>query len=195
MSETETESEQEGESSDADAEADVDDAEEQSESESEGDSESETESESESESQQESEGESESQSESESTDEADEADESGDSDSAGESDEADETDTPEPSAVDSSDVDADNTIEGILAIRQSVEATAGSLIGHKFDGVSEIEATDDGWRSVVEVVERKSIPDTQDVIGRYEVDLDEEGVIEGYSRLNRYRRGDTTVFE
>ncbi|ELY95025.1 gas vesicle synthesis family protein [Natrialba hulunbeirensis JCM 10989] len=93
-----------------------------------------------------------------------------------------------------SDIDSDQ-IEGVLAIRRTVVSTAGELIGHEFDGVSEISPTDEGWCAVVEVVERSSIPDTQDVLGRYEIDLDTDGVVQGYRRLDRYRRGDTTAFE
>jgi hypothetical protein len=104
----------------------------------------------------------------------------------------------DPDDVDTSDVDADDgdeQLEGVLAIRRTVESSAGKLIGHEFDGVSEISPMDEGWRAVVEVVERSAVPDTQDIIGRYEIELDEGGVIHGYRRLDRYRRGDTKMFE
>ncbi len=104
--------------------------------------------------------------------------------------------------TDPGDVEADvavdverEEVEGILAIRESVRATAGQLIGREFDAVSEIAPTDEGWRAVAEVVERRSVPDTQDVIGRYEIELDSDGTVHGYRRLDRYRRGDTTSFE
>ena len=101
----------------------------------------------------------------------------------------------DPETVDA-DVDVEQeAIEGVLGVRQTVKSTAGQLIGREFDGVSEIAPTDDGWRAVVEVVERRSVPDTQDVIGRYEIELDTEGTVHGYRRLDRYRRGDTTSFE
>src|SRR6056297_2875805 len=75
-------------------------------------------------------------------------------------------------------VDADDErIETILEIRQTVKSTAGDLVGHPFDGVSEITGSEDGWRAVVEVIERKAVPDTQDVIGRYRIDLDEDGTV------------------
>ncbi|TYL36273.1 gas vesicle protein [Natronococcus pandeyae] len=101
----------------------------------------------------------------------------------------------DPSDVDTSDVDGDDDIAGILAVRRTVESTAGQIVGHEFDGVSEITPLDDGWRAVVEVVERSAVPDTQDIIGRYEIELNEDGVVQGYRRLDRYRRGDTTAFE
>ncbi|WP_321576082.1 gas vesicle protein GvpO, halophile-type [Halosolutus gelatinilyticus] len=101
----------------------------------------------------------------------------------------------DPGSVDA-DADTDHDeIEGVLAIRQTVRSTAGQLIGREFDAVSEIAPTDDGWRAVVEVVERRSVPDTQDILGRYEIELDENGTVHGYRRLDRYRRGDTAAFE
>ncbi|WP_306059446.1 gas vesicle protein GvpO, halophile-type [Natronococcus wangiae] len=103
--------------------------------------------------------------------------------------------TTDPGDVDTSDVDEDSDIAGVLAVRQTVQSTAGQIVGHEFDGVSEISPMDDGWRAVVEVVERSAVPDTQDIIGRYEIELGEEGVVQGYRRLDRYRRGDTTAFE
>ncbi|MFD1562126.1 gas vesicle protein GvpO, halophile-type [Haloarchaeobius amylolyticus] len=100
----------------------------------------------------------------------------------------------DPDAVDA-DVDAEEEIAGILAVRETVQSTAGQLIGHEFDGVSEISPTDEGWRAVVEVVERRAVPDTQDIIGRYEIELDPSATVHGYRRVDRYRRGDTAQFE
>lgn len=71
------------------------------------------------------------------------------------------------------DVDVEtehDQIAGVLGVRQSVQSSAGELIGREFDAVSEIVPTDDGWRAVVEVIERRSVPDTQDIIGRYEIE-------------------------
>ncbi|WP_436344292.1 gas vesicle protein GvpO, halophile-type [Natronorubrum sp. FCH18a] len=102
--------------------------------------------------------------------------------------------------TDPDDVDADvetdhDEIAGVLAVRRTVESTAGELIGREFDAVSEISPTDDGWRAVVEVVERRAVPDTQDIVGRYEIELTEDATVHGYRRLDRYRRGDTATFE
>ncbi|WP_408958172.1 gas vesicle protein GvpO, halophile-type [Natrinema sp. 74] len=103
-----------------------------------------------------------------------------------------ETDPEETDAE--SDADREE-IAGILAVRKTVQSTASELIGHEFDGVSEITPTDDGWRAVVEVVERRAVPDTQDIVGRYEIELDTDTTVHGYRRLDRYRRGDTAEFE
>lgn len=100
----------------------------------------------------------------------------------------------DPESVSEEGVDADDSIEGVLAIRQTLQSSATQLIGREFDAVSEVVPTEDGWQAVVEVVERRAVPDTQDVIGRYEVELDDDGIVHGYRRLDRYRRGDTTQF-
>lgn len=102
--------------------------------------------------------------------------------------------TTDPGEVDA-DVDPDEEgIASILEIRRTVESTAGELIGYEFDGVSEISPTEDGWRGIVEVVERSSIPDTMDILGRYEIDLSEDGTVRGYRRIDRYHRNDTDEF-
>lgn len=103
--------------------------------------------------------------------------------------------TVDPDEVDTSDTDEKEEIAGVLTVRKTVRSTAGQLVGHDFDGVSEISPMDEGWHAIVEVVERSSVPDTQDVIGRYKIELDSDGVVQGYRRLDRYRRGDTTMFE
>lgn len=110
---------------------------------------------------------------------------------------AQEAETTDPDDVETSvdDEDVDERIDGVLTIRKAVESTADDLIGRKFDGVSELSPTDEGWRAVVEVVERAAVPDTQDIVGRYEIALEEDGTVSGYTRLDRYRRGDTVAFE
>ena len=105
-----------------------------------------------------------------------------------------DTSSLEDADIETGDVD-ESKIEGVLAVRRTVQSTAGELIGYRFDGVSEITPTDEGWRAVAEVVERASVPDTQDVLGRYEIELDEDAVVLGYQRIDRYRRGDTGSFE
>ena len=76
-------------------------------------------------------------------------------------------------------------------VRQRVASVTDEVVGHPLDGITSVDATDDGWRVGVEVVEREAVPDTQDILGRYELRLDEEMAVTGYQRTHRYRRGDT----
>ena len=70
------------------------------------------------------------------------------------------------------------------AARQLME-----LSGKQSEGVTSLERTDEGWKIQVEVVELRRIPDTTDVLALYELDVDEQGALEGYRRLRRYTRG------
>ena len=85
----------------------------------------------------------------------------------------------------------DGDAVGIIEIRDHVRQNASNLIGRPLDGIVEIEHDDGGWRALTEIIERRSVPDTQDILGRYALDLDDAGRITGYRRLERYRRGDT----
>ncbi len=70
------------------------------------------------------------------------------------------------------------------AARQLLELT-----GKEAEGVTSLQRTDDGWQVQVEVVEVRRIPDTTDVLAIYELDVDEQGALEGYRRVRRYARG------
>ncbi|WP_266077555.1 gas vesicle protein GvpO, halophile-type [Haladaptatus caseinilyticus] len=78
----------------------------------------------------------------------------------------------------------------VMDVRETIEDVATELVGHPLDGIIEIAPEDDGWEVVVEMVERSSIPDTQDILGQYAVSLDESGDVTGYRLRERYRRGD-----
>ncbi|WP_049997332.1 gas vesicle protein GvpO [Halococcus sediminicola] len=103
----------------------------------------------------------------------------------------------EASEGENDDDDADETNGnatsgvGIVDIRNNIRDAAADLIGRPLDSVVEIGHGDDGWHAIVEIIERRSVPDTQDILGRYTLELDEEAAITGYRRLDRYRRGDT----
>ena len=95
---------------------------------------------------------------------------------------------------DSPDSDSEQSVErgaDIMEARKTAQVVSRELIGCEPDGVTGITSTDDGWQVTLEVVERSAVPDTQDILGRYEVDLDSDYSPTGYRRLERFRRGDT----
>lgn len=67
---------------------------------------------------------------------------------------------------------------------------ADQLLSGPVDNVIEVGSDGDGWRVVVEVVERSAVPDTQDILARYELSVDAYGELRGYSLVDRYHRGD-----
>lgn len=51
------------------------------------------------------------------------------------------------------------------------------------------------WKVRVEVLERKAVPDTQDLLGRYEIRLDENGQLIGWEQVMIRKRADRLVPE
>ncbi|WP_458204651.1 gas vesicle protein GvpO [Haladaptatus sp. NG-SE-30] len=77
----------------------------------------------------------------------------------------------------------------IVDARDVGRAVAEDLTGEPLDGIVAVEGHEEGWRVVVEVVKRESIPDTQDILDRYVISLGPTSGVRGYSRAGRYRRG------
>lgn len=81
---------------------------------------------------------------------------------------------------------------GLLEAKQIVLDAAEGLLETPLDGVIKVNETTDGnWRVVLEVIEREAVPDTQDMIGRYEFTLEPDGTLAGYNLVERYHRGDS----
>jgi hypothetical protein len=76
-------------------------------------------------------------------------------------------------------------------VQQRVRTVATDLVGSPLDGVVGVRSEDGVWYAVVEVVERRAVPDTQDILGRYEIQLDGDGSVQGYRRVRRFRRSET----
>ena len=63
------------------------------------------------------------------------------------------------------------------------------ITGCEAENVTALERSGDGtWKITVELLERPSMPETLDLIGSYETELDEKGRLLGYRRLRQYPR-------
>jgi hypothetical protein len=63
------------------------------------------------------------------------------------------------------------------------------ITGMDAESVSSLQRDEEGgWTVTVEVLELSRVPSTDDVIGSYEVELDEDGEMLGYKRIRRYPR-------
>jgi hypothetical protein len=62
------------------------------------------------------------------------------------------------------------------------------LTGRDSEGVLGFERTENGWLVQIEVVELKRIPPTTDVLGAYDVEVDDDGGVRQYRRSTRYVR-------
>lgn len=54
-----------------------------------------------------------------------------------------------------------------------------------------LSRTEEGWVVSVEGLERRAIPDTMDILGLYEVRLDNEGGLIAFERKSLRKRGET----
>ena len=59
------------------------------------------------------------------------------------------------------------------------------------NGITGLSKTEEGWTILLEALERKAIPDTMDVLGLYELRLDNEGNLLGLDRKKLRKRGET----
>ena len=62
------------------------------------------------------------------------------------------------------------------------------LLGKPVESVSSLERTHDGWVVALEVVELSRIPESTDVLGSYELELDDDLNFRRYQQARRYHR-------
>jgi type IV secretory pathway VirB10-like protein len=65
-----------------------------------------------------------------------------------------------------------------------------ALRGEDAESVSSIRRTDNGWRVSLELVELHRVPDSTDVLGTYDVELDDDGNLVRFERTGRYYRSE-----
>ena len=70
-------------------------------------------------------------------------------------------------------------------VRQYISKEPETVIG--------IEEADGVWHVTVEVLERKAVPDTQDLLGRYEVKLSMDGELLGWRQKMVRKRVDRMI--
>jgi hypothetical protein len=87
------------------------------------------------------------------------------------------------------DSNADPEPIGLVEARRRAIDLASEDLEYDVDGVVKVSGRDDGgWRVLIEVLEREAIPNTNDILGRYELLLSPAGRLEEYGLVERYRR-------
>jgi hypothetical protein len=79
-----------------------------------------------------------------------------------------------------------------LTMMQVVESSLRqlSMLKMKVSAITAVARSDDGWRVTAEMLERRGVPDTSDLLGVYELQLDEAGNVLRYERTHIRRRCD-----
>jgi hypothetical protein len=83
----------------------------------------------------------------------------------------------------------ERTVPAAVAARRAAQHVV-DFTGRSPETVVSIDRADGGWQVGVEVVEIRRIPDTQDVLAIYEVQVDHGGDLLSYQRTRRYARGE-----
>jgi len=72
-------------------------------------------------------------------------------------------------------------------------AIAKKYISKEPETVIGIEQKEGEWKVTVEALERKAVPDTQDLLGRYEIRLNKNGELIGWKQKMIRKRSDRMV--
>lgn len=89
-----------------------------------------------------------------------------------------------PGSTPTEESDALGGLEVLAAVRDLADD-----LGWQSEAIAGLRRNQNGWTATVDVVETSRTPSTTDVIGVYEVDLDERGTLLGFRRLRHYVRG------
>jgi hypothetical protein len=73
---------------------------------------------------------------------------------------------------------------------QAALITVEELTGYRPEAVTGLAWDGEAWCVTVDVLEMARIPSTTDMIGSYEVHLDERGTLREYRRVRRFKRCD-----
>ena len=79
---------------------------------------------------------------------------------------------------------------GIVEISKRAVEAFESVLKRKAESVVGMSKEAEVWKAVVDVLERRAVPDAQDLLGRYELTLNEEGELLGYKQVLIRRRQD-----
>ena len=78
-------------------------------------------------------------------------------------------------------------------IVQKARTQLAALTGLGVGSTVSSRKDDTGWVVRVEVVEKRSLPDSQDILAMYEVTLDEAGGMLNFARIGMRRRTDVAA--
>lgn len=80
--------------------------------------------------------------------------------------------------------------EDIRILGEKAREIIEELLDKKAESVISVIKEENEWKALVEVLERRAVPDAQDLLGRYELRLDENKELLGYERVVLRRRQD-----
>lgn len=91
------------------------------------------------------------------------------------------------------EAEEEETKMNVIEVTEKVKSLMKKALDKEIEGVVGVQKEDDEWIALVDILERKSVPDTQDLLGRYEVKLSEDGELVEYEQKTRMQRTDREV--
>ncbi|HWQ20270.1 MAG TPA: gas vesicle protein GvpO [Methanotrichaceae archaeon] len=83
----------------------------------------------------------------------------------------------------------------IQEISEKAKAVAEAMLLKKAEGIVRIARDGNEWNVAVEVLDRKAVPDTRDILSIYAMKFDLEGDLLSYNRIAVHHRGDMEQVE
>ena len=78
----------------------------------------------------------------------------------------------------------------VLEIQKKALSEIKEALKKEPESILSIEKTKEGWTIQCDVLEKKSVPETFDLLKVFEFRLDGSGKITGFKQLHKVRRGD-----
>ena len=72
---------------------------------------------------------------------------------------------------------------------ENTKLRMAAMTGLEYDTISQLDPSEGGWKMVIDMLEHRSIPRTQDLLSSFEVVLDGAGELVRWKRTGRYTRG------
>ena len=77
----------------------------------------------------------------------------------------------------------------LASLVESTKLQMATITGLQYDTISQFDPSEDGWKMVIDMLEYRSIPRTQDLLSTFEVVLDQAGDVIRWRRTGRFTRG------
>ncbi len=81
-------------------------------------------------------------------------------------------------------------IINMIELREKIIPEITQLLKKEPESISSVEETEDGWIIHCDVLEKKSVPETFDLLKIFEFRLNQNAKITGFKEIKKIRRGD-----
>ena len=76
---------------------------------------------------------------------------------------------------------------------QKAREQLGDMTGLELGSTLSARKDEDGWHVQVEAVEKKSLPDSQDILATYDLTMSDGADVLDFNRVGMRKRGDTAI--